>query len=89
MAWDIKGRTGILPDAGGKVVVHEFDYKPENQVVYDKNGVRITSWPAIHSLDGSVSYRLEWNGQSFVFGGGTRPNKWFIKHVQHADFVLH
>ncbi len=89
LAWDIKSRTGILPDAGGKVIVHEFDYKPENQVVYEKNGVKITSWPAIHSLDGSVSFRLEWNGLSFVFGGDTRPNKWFVKYAKGADFAIH
>jgi len=89
LAWDIKGRTGLLPDAGGKVIVHEFDYKAENQVVYEKNGVKIISWPAVHNLDGSVSYRLEWNGLSFVFGGDTRPNKWFIKYAADADFVIH
>jgi ribonuclease Z len=89
LAWDVKSRTGILPDAGGRVIPHEFDYKPENQVVYDENGVKITSWPAIHSLDGSVSYRLEWNGLSFVFGGDTRPNKWFIEYAKDADFVIH
>jgi ribonuclease Z len=44
LAWDIKSRTGILPDAGGKVIPHEFDYKKQNQVVYDKNGVTITAW---------------------------------------------
>ena len=89
LAWDIKGRTGLLPDAGGEIVPHEFDYKAENQIVYQKNGVKITSWPAIHSLDGAVSYRLEWNGLSFVFGGDTRPNKWFIEYAKDADFVIH
>jgi len=89
LAWDIKGRTGILPDAGGQVIAHEFDYRKEDQVVYQENGVTITSWPAIHSLDGSVSYRLEWNGLSFVFGGDTRPNNWFIKYAANADFVIH
>lgn len=89
MAWDIKSRTGILPDAGGKIEVHEFDHRQENKVVYEKNGVTIKSWPAIHSLDGSVSYRVEWNGLSFVFGGDTRPNKWFIEYAKEADFVIH
>jgi ribonuclease Z len=89
LAWDIKSRTGILPDAGGQVIPHEFNYKGENQVVYEKNGVKINSWPAIHSLDGSVSYRLEWNGLSFVFGGDTRPNKWYIKYAKGADFAIH
>jgi ribonuclease Z len=89
LAWDIKSRIGILPDVGGKVIAHEFDYKEEDQVVYEGNGVKIMSWPAIHSLDGSVSYRLEWNGLSFVFGGDTRPNKWFIKYARNADFAIH
>ena len=89
LAWDIKSRTGILPDAGGEVIPHEFDYKPENQVVFEDNGVKITTWPAIHSLDGSVSYRLEWNELTFVFGGDTRPNKWFVEYAKNADFVIH
>jgi ribonuclease Z len=89
LAWDIKSRTGILPDVGGQVITHEFDFKQEDQVVYERNGVKITSWPAIHSLDGSVSYRLEWNGLSFVFGGDTRPNKWFIKYAKDVDFAIH
>ncbi len=61
-AWDIAGRSGALPDAGGQIVVHEFDYKAVNQVVYQKNGVTIRSWPAIHLLVGPVSFGLEWNG---------------------------
>jgi ribonuclease Z len=89
LAWDIKSRTGILPDVGGQVIAHEFDYKQEDQVVFTGNGVKITSWPAIHGLDGAVSYRLEWNGLSFVFGGDTRPNKWFIKYARDADFAIH
>jgi ribonuclease Z len=78
-AWDIATRTGALPDAGGKIEVHEFNCLQENQVVYQKNGVTIRSWPAIHSLDGSVSYGLEWNGLKYVFGGDTFPNKWYMK----------
>jgi hypothetical protein len=32
------------------------------QVVYKENGVKITAFPAIHAIDGSVSCRLDWNG---------------------------
>jgi len=88
-AWDIKGRSGALPDAGGKVEVQEFDYKGDYQVVYDQNGVIIRSWPAIHVLDGAVSYSLEWNGLKFVFGGDTYPNKWYIKYAKGADVASH
>ena len=88
-AWDIAGRSGALPDAGGQIVVHEFDYKAVNKVIYHENGVTIRSWPAIHLLDGPVSFSLEWNGLKYVFGGDTYPNKWYIKHAVGADVASH
>ncbi|MCA0900660.1 guanitoxin biosynthesis MBL fold metallo-hydrolase GntH [Microbulbifer agarilyticus] len=88
-AWDLATRTGALPDKGAKIVVHEFDYMQENAVVYEKNGVTVRSWPAIHSLDGSVSYSLEWNGLKYVFGGDTYPNNWYIRYAKDADVASH
>ncbi|MDH3688341.1 MAG: MBL fold metallo-hydrolase [Gammaproteobacteria bacterium] len=88
-AWDLATRTGALPDKGAQIEVHEFDYKQENGVVYEENGVTIRSWPAIHSLDGSVSYSLEWNGLKYVFGGDTYPNKWYIEYATDADVASH
>jgi ribonuclease Z len=89
LKWDVTGRSGRLPDAGGEVVVHEFDYKAAPGVVYEQNGVRIISFPAIHVQDGAVSFKLEWNGLTFVFGGDSYPNKWFIENAAGADFVIH
>ncbi len=88
-AWDIATRSGALPDAGGQIVVHEFNYKQMNEIVYQANGVTIRSWPAIHSLDGSVSFALEWNGLKYVFGGDTYPNKWYMKYAEGADIASH
>ena len=88
-AWDVSGRAGILPDEGGKLIAHEFDFKQDGGVVYEENGVKITSYPAVHVLDGAVSYRLDWNGLSFVFGGDSAPNKWFVERSKNADFVIH
>ena len=45
-------------------------------MVYEAIGVRITSTPTIHVLDGTVSYRLDWNGVSFVFGGDSSEAQW-------------
>jgi ribonuclease Z len=87
--WDIATRSGALPDAGGQIEVHEFDYMKQNQVVYEKNGVTIRAWPAIHSLDGSVSYSLEWSGLKYVFGGDTYPNKWYMEFAKGADVASH
>jgi ribonuclease Z len=78
-----------LPDEGAQIEVHEFDYKQENVAVYEKNGVIVRSWPAIHSLDGAVSFSLEWNGLKYVFGGDTYPNKWYIKFAANADIASH
>ncbi len=88
-AWDLATRSGALPYKGAQIDVHEFDYKQENEIVYQQNGVTIRSWPAIHSLDGSVSYGLEWNGLKYVFGGDTFPNQWYIKYATDADVASH
>lgn len=88
-AWDLETRSGALPDKGAQIVVHEFDYKQENEIVYQENGATIRSWPAIHSLDGSVSYSLEWNGLKYVFGGDTYPNKWYMEYAKGADVASH
>ena len=83
-AWDVTSRAGTLPNAGREIIAHEFDYS-KTAVVYDQNGVKITAFPAIHIRDGSVSYRLDWEGLSFVFGSDTVPNQWFAKEAKGAD----
>jgi ribonuclease Z len=87
--WDYTSRLGVIPTAGGGLEVQEFDYRQENQIVYEKNGVAIRSWPAIHCIDGAVSYALEWQGLKFVFGGDTFPNKWFARYAKDADLAIH
>jgi ribonuclease Z len=48
--WDLTGRRGNMPSAGGHVDVTEFDYS-KSHVIYEQNGVTITAWPAIHGID--------------------------------------
>ena len=86
--WDLEGRIGQTDVRGFATEVTEFDYK-KVQVVYEENGVKITAFPAIHAIDGSVSYRLNWSGLSFVFSSDTYPNKWFIEQAKDADLVVH
>ena len=89
MLRDVTSRMGEVPSGGGEVQVNEFDYLGENQVVYQENGVTIRSFPAVHAIDGSVSYSLEWNGLKFVFGGDTYPNKWYVEYAKGADLAIH
>jgi ribonuclease Z len=89
VTWDVEGRKGRLPSQALAIEVNEFNYMQQNQVVYEENGVIVRAWPAIHSIDGPVSYSLEWNGLKFVFGGDTYPNKWFIENAKNADIAIH
>ncbi|MFG0607511.1 guanitoxin biosynthesis MBL fold metallo-hydrolase GntH [Vibrio mimicus] len=89
VTWDLAGRAGNVDFRGYQLNVTEFDYKGENQIIYQENGVTIRSFPALHALDGSVSLSLEWNGMKFVYSSDTYPNKWFIKYAKGADIVVH
>ena len=89
MLWDVASRYGEIPSGGGELEVNEFDYRGENQLIFDEDGVQIYSWPAIHAIDGSVSYGLRWNGLYFVFGGDTYPNKWYVDYAKGADLAIH
>jgi ribonuclease Z len=87
--WDLAGRAGVVDVRGFATEVTEFDYTGVNQIVYEENGVVIRSFPAIHGLDGPVSYSLEWNGLKFIYGSDTYPNEWFVEYAQGADLAIH
>jgi ribonuclease Z len=72
--WDISGRIGNVDMRGAEIILTEFDYKGENQIIYNENGVVVRSFPAIHALDGSVSFTLEWNGLKVAYSSDTYPN---------------
>lgn len=87
--WDIGTRSGVIDFRGGQLEVNEFPFDGINKVIYDENGVVIRSIPAIHGLDGAVSFILEWNGIKFVYGSDTYPNKWYNEHAAEADLAIH
>ena len=87
--WDIGTRSGVIDFRGGKLEINEFDFKGINEPIYNENGVVIRSIPAVHGLDGAVSFILEWNGLKFVYGSDTIPNKWYMEHAKGADFAIH
>jgi ribonuclease Z len=88
-AWDFASRLGNVNTQGFKIEVTEFDYKGVNQVIYQDNGVTIRSIPAIHALDGSVSFILEWNDLKFFFSSDTYPNKWEMEYAKDCDLAIH
>lgn len=87
-SWEFASKRGRVPSTGYQPIVHEFDYS-KTHVIYAENGVKITSFPAIHGLDGPVSFSLEWNGLKFVYSSDTFPNKWFMENSKNADILIH
>ena len=87
--WDVGTRAGFVDFRGGELEINEFPYDGVNEVIYDENDVVIRSIPAVHAIDGAVSFVLEWNGYKFVYGGDTFPNKWYVKYAKGADVAVH
>jgi len=86
--WDSESRKGAVVTSGAEVITHEFDWA-ETQVVYDENGITVTSFPAIHAMAGSVSYRIDWQGMSIVYSGDTRINTLMVEQGQNVDLLIH
>lgn len=79
----------IFPAGDGyEVDVNEFDYRDENGICYEKNGVTVRHWPRSHAKDGASAYRLDWNGLSFVWTGDGRPDELSIKYGQGVDVFV-
>lgn len=87
--WDIGTRGGVIDFRGAQLDVTEFSFDGVNEVIFEENGVTIRSIPAVHGLDGAVSFILEWNGLKFAYSSDTIPNKWWIEHTKGADIAIH
>ncbi len=88
-SWDMASRQGNVNTLGLEIEVNEFDYHLVNEIIYQDNGVAIRTIPAIHAVDGSVSFILEWNGLKFSFSSDTYPNKWWMEHTKDSDLAIH
>ena len=80
--------TGVQVARGYELNVTELDYRADPGVAYDKNGVRITHFPAVHQT-GAIGYRLQWNGLSVVFSTDGVPSLFTLKHAKNADVLIH
>jgi ribonuclease Z len=84
----LKSREGIAPTSGAEIITHEFDWA-ETQVVYEEDGITVTSFPAIHVMAGAISYRIDWKDMSVVYSGDTRINDFMVEQGQNVDLLIH
>jgi len=86
--WDTESMSGHPGQSGARLVAKELPYdKPAT--VYEKNGVKISSFPVIHLINGAVGYRLDYMGNAVVFSGDTRPCKYVVDACEGADLLIH
>jgi ribonuclease Z len=88
LAWDTASVRGVRPSTGFQAVAHEIPFdRPDT--IYDRNGVTISSFPAIHGLSGAVGYAIAYAGQKVVFSGDTRPCRHVVEAAAGADLLIH
>jgi ribonuclease Z len=88
LAWDTAAGGGAINPESMKIVASEFDFS-KTQVVYEQNGVKVTSFPVVHALSGAVGYRLDFAGLSFGFSGDTRACRPLVRACAGVDLLIH
>jgi len=89
LAWDTEGSRGPINPASLEMTVTEFDFS-RTQVVYEENGVTVTSFPVVHALSGAVGYRFDFAGLSFAHSGDTRAAWPLVRACEGGvDLLIH
>jgi ribonuclease Z len=90
LRWHEENFNHIPIGDGYEMDVTEFDWKDENGVCYDKEGVIVRHWPRSHVKDGASAYRLDWEeaGLSFVWTGDGRPDEKTAKYGKGVDVFI-
>jgi ribonuclease Z len=88
-AWDMATMEGHPGQGGARTVTTEIPYD-KSSVVYDRNGVKISSFPVDHALPGAVGYRIDYNDLAVVFSGDTRPTESIQEACEGGvDLLIH
>jgi ribonuclease Z len=88
------------PDDGYAIVPIELPWRnygrvPGDNVAYhnEANGAKVTHFPVIHCRQGSVGYKLEWNGLTMIYTSDTKPEKLSIAEAVNqgrgVDVFIH
>ncbi|MEN6669013.1 MBL fold metallo-hydrolase [Psychrobacter sp. B38] len=90
---DIRVRVAdkeIKDESTTDIRANEFD---TNSVVFNKNGVKITSFDVEHDHNGAiqpaVGFRIDYAGHSVLLSGDTTPTPNVIKYGKDVDLLIH
>ncbi len=88
LAWNNAADKGAINPDSMRILASEFDFS-KTHVIYDANGVKITSFPVVHCISGAVGYRLDFAGLSFGFSGDSRPSWPLVRVCEGVDLLIH
>jgi len=86
--WHDHTKIGNLDPRGFDMVAHRFG-ADQVRVVYEENGVTISSFPVPHGIFGAVGFRLEYEGLSVVYAGDCEPSTLTVENAQGVDLLIH
>jgi ribonuclease Z len=92
--WHRQSKQDLLPVEGASFDVKEIDislFSVDNpqQLVYDNNGVKIFAFPVIHTIDGAIGFRLEWNGLSMSYVSDSEVSTFEAEQSEGVDVLIH
>ena len=87
-AWDMESMCGHPGQSGARMITTEVPYDT-TAAVYERNGVKISSFPVLHIQNGAVGYRLDYAGCAVVLSGDTRPCRTLVDAAGGADLLIH
>lgn len=88
LRWNLESFDSFPIGDGYEIEVNEIDYRKQNEICHNHNGVTIRHWPRSHTKDGAIGYRLDWNGLSFVWTGDGRPDELTVKYSKGVDVFV-
>lgn len=87
------------PKDGYALVPIELDWRKYGKVEGDnvayhnpKTGVKITHFPVIHCRQGSIGFKIEWNGLTAIYTSDTKPETMSIQQASGSkpvDIFIH
>ena len=86
--WHDHTKLGNLDPRGFEITPHRFT-ADKARVVYEADGVTITSFPVPHGIFGAVGYRLDYAGMSVVYAGDCEPSTLTVENAQDVDLLIH
>ena len=92
--WHRQSKQDLLPVEGATFDTTEIDislFSEENpqQLVYDNDGVKIFAFPVIHTIDGAIGFRLEWNGLSMAYVSDSEVSTFEAEQSKGVDVLIH